>query len=166
MREEAKYDIVKSTDVYEIRKYSDRLAAEVVSTTGDNSFRKLFNYISGNNEKNLEIKMTVPVTQTEKSGNMTMQFYLPSNFSKDNVPDPTNTDVEVINIEGGYYAVIRYSGRASEENFIKHKNILEDQLIKDNISIQSSPIKATYNSPFTLPILRRNEAMFRVKYKY
>ena len=164
--EEAKYDIVKSTDVYEIRKYSDRLAVEVVSTTGDNSFRKLFNYISGNNEKNLEIKMTIPVTQTEKSGNMTMQFYLPSKFSKDNVPDPTNTDVEVINIEGGYYAVIRYSGRASEENFIKHKNILEDQLIKDNISIQSPPIKATYNSPFTLPIFRRNEAMFRVKYKY
>ena len=163
--EEVKYDIVKSTDVFEIRKYSDRLAAEVVSTTGDNSFRKLFNYISGNNEKNLEIKMTVPVTQTEKSGNMTMQFYLPSNFSKDNVPDPTNTDVEVINIEGGYYAVIRYSGRASEENFIKHKNILEDQLIKDNIKIQSPPIKATYNSPFTLPIMRRNEAMFRIEYK-
>ena len=159
-----KYDIIKSTDVYEIRKYSDRLAVEVVSTTGDNSFRKLFNYISGNNEKNLEIKMTIPVTQTEKSGNMTMQFYLPSKFSKNNVPEPTNTDVEVINIEGGYYAVIRYSGRASEENFIKHKNILEDQLIKDNISIQSPPIKAIYNSPFTLPIMRRNEAMFRVKY--
>ena len=164
--EEAKYQIVKSTDIYEIRKYSDRLAVQVVSTTGDNSFRKLYNYISGNNEKKQEIKMTIPVTQTEKSGNMTMQFYLPSKFSIENVPDPTNTDVEVINIEGGYYAVIRYSGRASEENFIKHKNILEDQLIKDNISVQSPPIKATYNSPFTLPIFRRNEAMFRVKYKY
>ena len=162
--EEAKYQIVKSTDIYEIRKYSDRLAVQVVSTTGDNSFRKLYNYISGNNEKKQEIKMTIPVTQTEKSGNMTMQFYLPSKFSIENVPDPTNTDVEVINIEGGYYAVIRYSGRASEENFIKHKNILEDKLIKDNISIQSPPIKAIYNSPFTLPIMRRNEAMFRVKY--
>ena len=129
-------DIIKSTDVYEIRKYADRLAVEVVSTTGDNSFRKLFNYISGKNKKNQEIKMTIPVTQTEKSGNMTMQFYLPSKFNKDNVPDPTNSDVEVINIEGGYYAVIRYSGRASEENFIKHKSILEDQLIKDNIQIR------------------------------
>ena len=148
--EEAKYDIIKSTDVYEIRKYADRLAVEVVSTTGDNSFRKLFNYISGKNKKNQEIKMTIPVTQTEKSGN---------------VPYPTNSDVEVIIIEGGYYAVIRYSGRASEKNFIKHKSILEDQLTKDNIQIQSSPIKATYNSPFTLPIMRRNEAMFRVEYK-
>ena len=68
-------------------------------------------------------------------------------------------------VSGLYKNVIRYSGRASEENFIKHKSILEDQLIKDNIKIQSPPIKATYNSPFTLPIMRRNEAMFRVEYK-
>jgi len=64
--EEAKYDIVKSNDTYEIRKYSDRLAVQVASTSGNNGFRKLFNYISGNNEKNQKIKMTVPVTVMEK----------------------------------------------------------------------------------------------------
>ena len=164
--EEAKYDIVKSNNTYEIRKYSDRLAVQVASTSGNNGFRKLFNYISGNNEKNQKIKMTVPVTVMEKSGNKTMQFYLPSKFDKNNIPNPTGSDVEVINIEGGYYAVIRYSGRASENNFIKHKSILEDQLTKDNIQIQSPPIKATYNSPFILPIMRRNEAMFRVEYNH
>ena len=163
--EEAKYDIVKLNDTYEIRKYSDRLAVQVASTSGNNGFRKLFNYISGNNEKNQKIKMTVPVTVMEKSGNMTMQFYLPSKFDKNNIPNPTASDVEVINIEGGYYAVISYSGRASENNFIKHKNILEDGLFKDNILIKSSAIKATYNSPFTLPLMRRNEAMFKVEYK-
>ena len=109
--------------------------------------------------------MTVPVTVMEKSGNMTMQFYLPSKFSKNNTPDPTSSDVEIINIEGGYYAVIRYSGRTSENNFIKHRDILESELYKDSIVIESPPIKATYNSPFTLPLMRRNEAMFRVNYK-
>ena len=163
--EEAKYDIIKSTDVYEIRKYADRLAVEAVSTTGDNSFRKLFNYISGKNKKNQEIKMTIPVTQTEKSGNMTMQFYLPSKFNKDNVPYPSSSDVKIVNIEGGYYAVIRYSGRASNKNFIKHKEILENELKKDNILISGSAIKASYNSPFTLPMLKRNEAMFKVNWK-
>ncbi|MDC1496620.1 heme-binding protein [Pelagibacteraceae bacterium] len=163
--EEAKYDIVKSNNTYEIRKYSDRLAVQVASTSGNNGFRKLFNYISGNNEKNQKIKMTVPVTVMEKSGNMTMQFYLPSKFDKNNIPNPTASDVEVINIEGGYYAVISYSGRASENNFIKHKNILEGELFKDNIAIKSLAIKATYNSPFTLPLMRRNEAMFKVEYK-
>ena len=163
--EEAKYDVIKSSKSYEIRKYSDRLAVEVISENGNSGFRKLFNYISGNNEKKQEIKMTTPVTVTEKSGNMTMQFYLPSKFNKENVPNPISPEVEVIKIIGGYYAVIRYSGRASDDNFIKHKNILKDELSKDNIKIISPPIKATYNSPFTLPMMRRNEAMFKVEYK-
>ena len=163
--EEAKYNVVKSNEIYEIRKYSDRLAVQVVNTNQSNSFRKLFNYISGNNETNEKIKMTTPVTQMEKKGNMTMQFYLPSKFNKDNVPNPSRPDVEIVNIEGGYYAVIRYSGRASDKNFIKHKEILENELKKDNISIASPAIKASYNSPFTLPMLRRNEAMFKVNWK-
>ena len=163
--EEAKYDVVKSNEIYEIRKYSDRLAVQALNTNQNNSFRKLFNYISGDNETNEEIKMTIPVTQMEKKGNMTMQFYLPSKFNKDNVPNPSRPDVEIVNIEGGYYAVIRYSGRASDKNFIKHKEILESELKKDNISIASSAIKASYNSPFTLPMLRRNEAMFKVNWK-
>ena len=163
--EEAKYQIVKSTDIYEIRKYSDRLAVQVVSTTGDNSFRKLYNYISGNNEKKQEIKMTIPVTQTEKSGNMTMQFYLPLKYDKNNVPIPSRSDVEIVNIVGGYFAVIRYSGRSSDKNFMKHKDILENELKKDDISILSPPIRATYNGPFTLPMLRRNEVMFKVNKK-
>ena len=163
--EESKYNVVKSNEIYEIRKYSDRLAVQVVNTNQNNSFQKLFNYISGNNETNEEIKMTTPVTQMKKKGNMTMQFYLPSNFNKDNVPNPSRSDVEIINIEGGYYAVTRYSGRASDKNFIKHKEILENELKKDNISIKSPAIKASYNSPFTLPMLRRNEAMFKVNWK-
>ena len=163
--EEAKYDVVKSNEIYEIRKYSDRLAVQALNTNENNSFRKLFNYISGDNETNEEIKMTIPVTQMENKGNMTMQFYLPSKFNKDNVPYPSSSDVKIVNIEGGYYAVIRYSGRASNKNFIKHKEILENKLKKDNISISGSAIKASYNSPFTLPMLKRNEAMFKVNWK-
>ena len=163
--EEAKYDVVKSNEIYEIRKYSDRLAVQALNTNENNSFRKLFNYISGDNETNEEIKMTIPVTQMVKKGNMTMQFYLPSKFNKDNVPSPSSSDVEIVIIEEGYYAVIRYSGRASNKNFIKHKEILENELKKDNISIAGPAIKASYNSPFTLPMLKRNEAMFKVNWK-
>ena len=163
--EEVNYEVVKKNEIYEIRKYSDRLAIETEISNQGSSFRKLFNYISGNNENNEEIKMTTPVTQVEKKGSMTMQFYLPSRFNKDNIPSPSNSDVKILNIKGGYYAVITYSGRASDKNFIKYKNILKNELIKKDISILSTPIKATYNSPFTLPLLRRNEAMFEVNIK-
>ena len=106
--------------------------------------------------------MTVPVTQEIKNGNMTMQFYLPSKFNKDNAPKPSNEEIEILTIEGGYYAVIKYSGRSSDKNFLKNKDILEKQLKQDNVVILSPPIRASYNSPFTLPILKRNEVMYRV----
>ena len=159
--EEANYEVVEKNKEYEIRKYSDRLVIETNSIEG-NGFRKLFNYISGNNEESQEIKMTVPVTQEIKNGSMTMQFYLPSKFNKDNAPKPSNSDIKILNIEGGYYAVIKYSGRSSDKNFLKNKNILEKQLKQDNITIISPPIRASYNSPFTLPMLKRNEVMYRI----
>ena len=160
--EEANYEVVKENQKYEIRKYPDRLVIETNSIKG-NGFRKLFNYISGRNDTQEKIKMTTPVTQVEKNGNMSMQFYLPSKFNSKNVPNPSREDVKIVNIEGGYYAVLRYSGRASDRNFLKHKEILEKELQRNNISIISPPIRATYDSPFTLPMNRRNEAMFKVE---
>ena len=133
--EEANYEVVFKNEVYEIRKYSDRLAVETMTSGIDSNFRKLFNYISGRNDTQEKIKMSTPVTQVEKNGNMSMQFYLPSKFNSENVPNPSREDVKIINIEGGYYAVLRYSGRASDGNFLKHKEILEKELQKNNISI-------------------------------
>ena len=161
--EQLKYQTIDVNQIYEIRKYSDRLVIETETSNQNSSFRKLFNYISGSNEKNQEIKMTAPVTQIEKNGNMTMQFYLPSEFDESNVPNPSNSEVKILNMKGGYFAAITYSGRASDKNFLKHKEILENQLKEDNIKILSPPIRATYNSPFTLPMLRRNEVMFEIE---
>ncbi len=121
--EEPNYDVISTNEVYEIRKYSNRLAVETITNNQNNNFRKLFNYISGNNKTNEEIKMTIPVTEMEREGNITMQFYLPSKYNIKNVPSPSRSDIKIVNIEGGYYAVIKYSGRTSDKNFIKHKNI-------------------------------------------
>ena len=61
--EEANYQVVKTNEFYEIRKYSDRLAVETSTSNQNSGFRKLFNYISGDNQTNEEIKMTTPVTE-------------------------------------------------------------------------------------------------------
>ena len=60
--EEAPYDIINKNEVYEIRKYADRLAVETSTSGSENNFRKLFNYISGRNKNNEKISMTTPVT--------------------------------------------------------------------------------------------------------
>ena len=163
--EEASYDVVHKTDIYEVRYYSDRLVAQVTNKGDNNSFRKLFNYISGENKNSEKIAMTIPVTQTKKDGELFMQFYLPSKFNKETTPIPTNPDLEITTISEGYFAVIKFSGRSSDKNFDKHNKILKQKLLEDNISIKGFAIRATYNSPFTLPPLRRNESMFSINWK-
>ena len=163
--EESPFNIVHQTDIYEIRHYVDRLAVQATYTNQNSSFRNLFNYISGANIDSEKIQMTTPVTQSEESSEMVMQFYLPSKFTKKTAPVPTDPKVELITIEEGHYAVIKYSGRLTDKNFNKHKKILKENLIEDKIEIIGPAIKATYNGPFTLPILRRNEAIFHVDWK-
>ncbi len=162
--EEAPFKIVHKNEIYEVRYYSDRLVVQVMNKNDNNSFRKLFNYISGANKDSKKISMTTPVTQTKDNNETYMQFYLPSKFTKETIPFPTNPEVKIATIKEGFFAVIRYSGRSSESNFDKHSRILENKLKEDNISINGLPIKATYDSPFTLPMFRRNEAMFNVNW--
>ena len=163
--EESIYNIVSQNDVYEIRKYGDRLAIQVNYTDQRGGFRELFNYISGSNSNSLKINMTVPATQFNENGINTMQFFLPENFTKNNAPTPINKQVKLLTIKSGYFAVIKYSGRLTKKNFDKYTNLLKKNLTKDNIKILSSPIRATYNQPFTLPFLRRNEVIFSVLWK-
>ena len=160
--EEPSFNIVHQTEVYEIRHYFDRIAVQANYTNQNSSFRNLFNYISGANIDTKKIKMTTPVTQSKENSEMVMQFFLPSKFTKKTAPVPTDPRVKLITIEEGYFAVIKYSGRLTDKNFNKHKIILKKNLNEDKIEIIGPAIKAIYNGPFTLPILRRNEAMFRV----
>ena len=62
-------------------------------------FRKLFNYISGTNDKQAKIPMTAPVSVLVKPGagksTFTMAFYVPAAFQKD-TPIPTaGSDVSI-----------------------------------------------------------------------
>ena len=170
--EEPEYSIVKKTDVYEVRQYKKRTVAEVIYGEEDSGFRVLFDYISGANKGSKEVEMTIPVTQSKEidmtvpvtqsttDGKMSMRFFLPMQYSKQNAPEPNDGRVRIIDLPAEYFAVISYSGFASESNFEEHYTELKAALNKDGMVIKGPPIKATYNSPFTLPFLRRNEAMY------
>ena len=172
--EEPRYAIVHKADGYELRKYGDRVAAQIRNAGSANrAFRALFAYISGANLTSAKISMTVPVTQSEKiamtvpvtQGDAgTMRFFLPASYSLDTAPKPTNPDVEIVAVKGGYYAVHIYSGRANDKNFAAARKALLGQLAADGIAATSGVIRATYNGPFTLPFTRRNEAMVRVNW--
>jgi len=174
--EEPEYSIVKKTDVYEVRQYKRRTVAEVTYGEEDSGFRVLFDYISGANKGSKEVEMTIPVTQSKEidmtvpvtqsttGDKMSMRFFLPMQYSKQNAPEPNDERVRIIDLPAEYFAVISYSGFASDGNFEEHYTKLKSALDKDGIVIKGPPIKATYNSPFTLPFLRRNEAMYPLEW--
>ena len=174
--EEPEYSIVRKTAVYEVRIYKKRTVAEVTFGEEDSGFRVLFDYISGANKgskevemtipvtQSTEIDMTVPVTQSTTDGNMSMRFFLPKQYSKQNAPEPNDERVRIIDLPAEYFAVISYSGFASDSNFEEHHSELMAALDKDRMVIKGPPIKATYNSPFTPPFLRRNEAMYPLEW--
>tara|TARA_B100001287_G_scaffold234615_1_gene206456 strand:+ start:116 stop:631 length:516 start_codon:yes stop_codon:yes gene_type:complete len=162
--EETTYQVVQKFENFEIRSYQERYVIQTRFNNQGGGFQKLFNYISGKNQKSEKIEMTTPVTQFKLGNQQVMQFYLPTRFDQSNAPLPLNNSVEVASINAGYFAVIRYSGFASDKNFLKHASILKKSLEKKNIQFKEPPIKATYNGPFTLPNLRRNEAMYLVKW--
>ena len=174
--EEPKYKIIKTYQEFEIRKYDDRLAVEIEYSNEDSGFRYLFKYIAGANTNSDKIKMTVPVTQSVKidmttpvtqsvkNGKMLMQFFLPSKFTLENAPQPTDKRVSLVVIKGGYYAVIKYSGRLTNQNYLKHYKKLENYLNNNEIDFTKPGIRATYNGPFTLPFLRRNEIMMKITF--
>ena len=163
--DEFPYKVVHQTDTYEIRFYEERLVVQTQYTNQNNGFRKLFNYISGNNKQSEKIAMTTPVNVTQIENEYIMQFYLPNKYKLNEIHLPSDNSVKILSIERGYFAVIRYSGFASDKNFYKHLEVLKSELNTDNIEVIGSAIKATYNGPFTLPNLRRNEAIFQVDWK-
>ena len=173
--EEPTYEIVFVTDGYEVRRYQGRLAAQVSGSSATNSaFRKLFKYISGANTAAEKVAMTVPVTQSVSS-EMTvpvatstegyMQFFLPSSFTPETAPVPTDPGIRIVNVEGGYYAVLEYSGRSTNANFDKQQRILVNSLERDGVTQKLAPIMATYNGPLTLPFMRRNEVIVMIDWK-
>tara|TARA_B100001059_G_C17642232_1_gene480022 strand:- start:150 stop:710 length:561 start_codon:yes stop_codon:yes gene_type:complete len=173
--EEPQYEVVALSDGYEVRYYQDRLAAEASGALSANgAFRRLFKYNSGANTTSSKVEMTVPVTQfvtnnttfpISTSSERHMQFYLPSKLTYDTAPIPIDPEITIITIEGGYYAVSEYTGRSTNNKFDRQQRLLVAALERDNVIQISTPIKATYNGPLTLPFKRRNEVMFRIKWQ-
>ena len=174
--EETSYRVIATNQIYEIREYDDRLAVQTSQKNGQNgAFRKLFKYISGSNISSTKIEMTTPVTQSVKidmttpvtqkfrDGEMIMQFFLPSKFQLKTAPQPLGEDLSIVVVKGGKYAVKKYSGRSTYNNFEKHSKLLLEALFFDNIKTVDNPIKATFNGPLTPFFLRRNETMVRIE---
>ena len=90
-----------------------------------------------------KIDMTAPVTQEEVNGDRVMRFFLPTQFTLEDAPRPTSDAVRLVIVKGKTYAVMRYSGRSSNQNFIRNAHKLSKALQRDGMQTSGDPIKAT-----------------------
>merc|ERR1711893_281745 len=90
--ENAPYTVIQKYDDYEERFYPSKMWVCTRNGGQNGGFMKLFGYISGENNRNQKIDMTVPVMMTYNEKGEEMCFYMTSSTQK-NSPAPTNKDV-------------------------------------------------------------------------
>lgn len=180
--EKPDYRIVDEQDNLQIRDYGPYLVAETFvedefSDAGNEGFRRLFRYITGANQARAEISMTAPVTQRSEGLKIAMtapvaqtsagdghwiSFVVPSSFTIDTVPQPTDPRVRVSEVPAQRMAVLRYSGFWSESRYQKEESRLREFMRQRNLIAGGEPQFARYDPPYMPPFMRRNEIMIPV----
>jgi len=182
--EEPRYAVVAEfPNGVEIRRYDPRLAAQVELPGGgsqarDDAFRLLFRYIAGANagaEKIAmttpvatgsgadKIAMTAPVESMQRGDRVRMQFFLPARYSAATAPRPADERVRIVAVPGETLAVLRFSGSGSMEERTKRSAELLEGLSATPWRPAGDVAMLFYDAPFTIPLLRRNEAAVRVE---
>ena len=179
--EEPTYSVVQKTEQYEVRQYAPYLVAEVLvpgpaSEAGKQGFSLLGGYIFGKNkgERKLEmtapvtqtpveppapvkLEMTAPVTQAAAPGGFLVQFVMPKGYTLATLPEPLDAKVKLREVPGNRVAVIRFSGSWSQSLYEEKLQTLRGALAAAGMATVGEPVSSRYNSPFSLPFLRRNE---------
>jgi hypothetical protein len=159
------YTVKERIGDIEIRRYPDHILAVVEGMRDNTAFGHLFRYISGENISKKKIEMTAPVVSSQKidmtapviSRPAFMAFVLPSQFTFDNAPKPTDPKVHLFKKESRLAAVLRFRGRAGENQVRAKTNELLTELKKYKRMVKGEPFLMRYNPPFIPGFLRRNE---------
>lgn len=92
---------------------------------------------------------------------MSMSFAMHTDFNEQKIPKPKDKNIRIGNIENQRFIAITFSGRSSDDNFEEYQEILVEKIKEENIEADlTSPIRAYYNYPWTMPFLKRKEVLF------
>jgi hypothetical protein len=176
--EEPRYQVIEQDGAFELRDYAAYLVAETrveasFEDAGNEAFRRLFRYISGDNAaqqkiamtapvtqgKGEKIAMTAPVTQVADGDHYRVAFVVPSRYSASTVPKPLDPRIEIRTVPARRVAVWRYSGRWTQERYDQMERQLREAIVARGLSVNGPPVLARYDPPFMPWFMRRNEVL-------
>ncbi len=172
------YSVVIAEGPFEVRDYGELVVVKTPMSDGSSAaFRRLFNYISGENKGARKIAMTAPVLSTDAAtgtkiamtapvlqsgeGNREMVFVLTDEFTPETAPVPSDPDVTLATIPPRRVAVVRYSGSLDRRAPAEEAR-LREWLETRGLQPGGPPEIAGYNPPWTLPVYRRNEILIPI----
>lgn len=166
-----RFTVVKTEKEYEIRKYEAsywtstdmyEMSIDDASSTG---FRRLFSYISGNNENKTKIAMTCPVIIKVTPGqgpacesNFTESFMVPFSHQP-KAPAPSDKDVYLSSLPEMTVYVRSFGGYAREAEWIQTAATLAEAIGDSSLFDNTHYYTAGYDSPYQ-PFNRHNEVWF------
>lgn len=180
--EEPRFEVVDRIGEVEIRRYAPRLAAETTVAAAEEAaarnegFRRLAGYIFGANRSAARIAMTAPVAQSSEriamtapvvqeaagEGRWTIRFFMPAQYTRETLPEPEDRRVAIMEVPGATMAVLRYAGVPTGAATAARRAALLAALREGPWQAAGEPEDWFYDPPWTLPPLRRNEAVVAV----
>jgi len=171
------YQVLTDYGHIQIRHYPALLIAETTiiddyKNASSQGFKRLFGYISGNNQKQQSLAMTAPVIQQQQAETLAMTtpviqqksgttwlmaFVLPADYSVATAPIPNDKAVTIKELPAKKVAVIEYTGSLCESGIAKNTDILTNWLNQQGLKTLSPARSAAYDPPWTLPFLKLNE---------
>jgi len=156
-----KFTILNTTEDFEVRKYeASRWASTTVQNLHDLNaamsagFRKLFSYITGNNERGQKIAMTCPVRTKIVPGSgpycedtFTISFMVP--FAVETAPKPKDPAVFLEEDPESVQYVSHFGGYASNDEWLNCLHTLTKNLESSGLDYKKDHYyTAGYDSPF------------------
>lgn len=190
------YRTLSVDERFELRRYEPHIVA-ATEVSGDHDaatregFRRLADYIFGNNREQAKVAMTAPVntrpaeagtgegtaiamtapvntTATEASGDdeeptWEVTFTMPSKWRLDTLPRPVDERVTLKERPARCLAAVVFSGFTTDGKVDDQERQLRGWLKERGLTATGGPTLARYNDPFTLPWNRRNEVLIDVE---
>ncbi|GAB4832915.1 hypothetical protein Ancab_006934 [Ancistrocladus abbreviatus] len=163
--ESPKYQILKRATDYEVRKYSPFNAVETEGgkLSGSGGFNAVTGYIFGKNSAMEKIPMTTPVF-TEAIGpemsKVAIQIALPGEKELTSLPDPDLESVSLREVGGGIAAVLKFSGKPTENIVLEKEKALRASVLRDGLRPKEGCLLSRYNDPGrTWSFIMRNEVL-------